>query len=305
MKKLSNFRVQLMLPVLFITFLAFSCRNNGDDADAYGNFEADEVIVSAEAQGRLISFFITEGSQVENGQIAGRIDSSVPTIKREQLMSQYSVTGARLKNLDAQLKVQDEQKANLVREVDRITKLLKDNAATPQQYDDITGKLKVLDSQTEALKSQRSIIQGEGSVVRAQLDEVENSLDKCRITCPLKGTVLEKYVEAGELVTPGKALFKVADIGEMELKVYISGSQLSSVAIGDTVTVNIDIRDGGVQKLPGVVSWISSQVEFTPKIIQTREERVNMVYGVKIRVKNDGRLKIGMPGEVRFTKIIK
>ncbi len=251
------------------------------------------------------SFFITEGSQVERGQIAGRIDSSVPTIKREQLMSQYSVTGARLKNLDAQLKVQDEQRANLVREVDRITKLLKDNAATPQQYDDIAGKLKVLDSQTEALRSQRNIIQGEGSVVRAQLDEVENSLDKCRITCPLKGTVLEKYVEAGELVTPGKALFKVADIGEMELKVYISGSQLSSVAIGDTVTVNIDSRDGGVQKLPGVVSWISSQVEFTPKIIQTREERVNMVYGVKIRVKNDGRLKIGMPGEVRFTKIIK
>jgi HlyD family secretion protein len=134
------------------------------------------------------------------------------------------------------------------------------------------------------------------------MDEINNQLAKCRVISPITGTVLEKYVDAGELVTPGKALFKIADLQHMELKVFISGSQLSSIAIGDTVTVYIDGRQNALQPLKGHVSWISSQVEFTPKIIQTKEERVNMVYAVKIRVNNDGSLKIGMPGEVRFTK---
>ncbi len=299
--------LQAPKPITFLIFLVLilmpsACRNNNSKGDAYGNFETDEVIVSAQAQGVLQFLHVAEGSTVDKDQVIGKIDTSVPAIKKAQLLAQNQVIIARLRNLDAQLKVQEEQRENLLREVDRTEKLLRDNAATQQQYDDISGRLKVLDSQTAAISSQRSIIFGEQSVLKAQLDEVNNLLEKCRIASPIKGTVLEKYVEPGELVTPGKGLFKVANLEEMELKVYISGSQLSSVEIGDTLNVIIDGPDKTLQKLKGRVSWISSQVEFTPKIIQTREERINMVYAVKIRVINDGSLKIGMPGEVVFSK---
>jgi HlyD family secretion protein len=285
---------------LIMILIACSCGNNNREADAYGNFEADEIIISAQSQGLLLFLEVTEGNILVKDQLIGKIDTAVPVIKRDQLLAQRKVISARLLNLDAQLKVQEEQRINLVREVDRMKKLLQENAATQQQYDDILGKLKVLDSQTEAIRSQKNIIYGEQSVLTAQLEEVGNMLEKCRITSPLTGTVLEKYVEAGELVSPGKALFKMANIGEMELKVFVSGSQLSAIAIGDSVTVMIDSKDENFQALKGSISWISSQVEFTPKIIQTREERINMVYAVKIRVINDGRLKIGMPGEVLF-----
>jgi HlyD family secretion protein len=295
----ASFKI-LLLTGITLSFLA--CKGDKDNADAYGNFETDEVIVSAESQGELIQFGIHEGDIVNKGQFLGRIDSTDVSIKKNQLLAQHSVILARIKNLEAQLRVQDEQRANLVREVNRITNLFNDKAATQQQLDDINGKLKVLDSQTEALKSQKGIIAGEQSVLSAQLQEIDNQISKCRIVSPAGGTILEKYADAGELVSPGKALFKLADLNEMELKVYISGSQLSSISIGDTVNVNIDSKSGAMQTIKGVVSWVASQVEFTPKIIQTRQERVNMVYAVKVRVKNDGRLKIGMPGEVRFSK---
>lgn len=291
-----------VLIFLILLLMPSACRNNNNKADAYGNFETDEVIVSAQTQGILQFLNVAEGSTVEKDLVIGKIDTSVPAIKMTQLQAQNQVINARLHNLDAQLRVQEEQRANLLREVDRMEKLLRENAATQQQFDDITGRLKVLDSQTEAISSQRNIIYGEQSVLKAQLSEVKNLLEKCRISSPLKGTVLEKYVEPGELVTPGKGLFKVADLEEMELKVYISGSQLSSVEIGDSLDVIIDGPDETIQKLKGRVTWIASQVEFTPKIIQTREERINMVYAVKISVTNDGRLKIGMPGEVVFSK---
>jgi HlyD family secretion protein len=283
-------------------FFIQGCGSSGDDADAYGNFETSEVIVSAQSQGVLQSLDINEGSIVEKGNIVGHIDSSTSWLKKEQLLAQKSVIRSRKNNIDAQLKVQNEQRINLEKEVRRLENLLRENAATQQQWDDITGKLRVLDSQTEAIRSQKNIIIGEQAVLDAQIDEVENLLEKCRIESPISGTILEKYADAGELVSPGKALFKVANMEEMELRVYISGSQLSSIEIGDTVLVRIDGPGDSLESVKGVVSWIASQVEFTPKIIQTKEERVNMVYAVKIRVNNDGRLKIGMPGEVVWSK---
>jgi HlyD family secretion protein len=281
---------------------SISCARKNHEADAYGNFEANEVIVSAQSQGILTFLEVQEGDLLEKDKVIGQVDPTVPGIKKEQLLAQNIVIAARLQNLEAQLKVQEEQRINLVREVNRLEKLLSEGAATQQQYDDILGKLKVLDSQTEAIRSQKNIIYGEKSVLSAQFEEVSDLLKKCRIVSPSRGTVLEKYVEAGELVSPGKALLKIADVGEMELKVYVSGAQLSSIAIGDTVDVMIDGKDNTLQTLKGIVSWISSEVEFTPKIIQTREERVNMVYAVKISVENNGRLKIGMPGEVVFNE---
>jgi len=220
----------------------------------------------------------------------------------DQLAAQQTVLNARLQNLEAQLRVQDEQRANIVREVNRIEKLMREEAATAQQYDDIAGKLKVQDMQTEALRTQKNIIAGERSVLMAQIGDVRNLQEKCRIVNPIKGIVLEKYAEANELVSPGKALYKIANNSKMELKVYVSGDQLPLIALGDSAVVMIDSAGGNLNKIPGVLSWISSQVEFTPKIIQTREERVNMVYAIKISVNNDGRLKIGMPGEVIFGK---
>jgi HlyD family secretion protein len=295
----------MLYPATLLVFMTVvSCGKKDPQADAFGNFEADEVIVSAQSQGILTSLEVEEGSVLSKNQLVGHIDSSIYSIKKSQLKAQKMVILARLTNLDAQLRVQEEQRINLVREVNRIEKLLKEEAATPQQFDDIQGKLKVLDTQTETLQSQKSIIMAESSVLAAQIAEINNQLEKCRIINPMEGTVLEKYVEENELVIPGKALFKIANIDMMELKVFVSGAQLPAISIGDSVEVLIDNTKSSLQALPGTVSWISSQVEFTPKIIQTREERINMVYAIKIRVYNDGRLKIGMPGEVIFKKVI-
>jgi HlyD family secretion protein len=291
--------ITLILSVILVQ----GCGSNNDEADAYGNFETSEVIVSAETQGVVQFFNVNEGSDIEDGIVVGQIDSSTSQIKKAQLLAQKSVVKSRLNNIDAQLKVQNEQRISLEKEEKRLENLLRENAATTQQWDDVTGKLRVLDSQTEAIRSQKNIINGEQSVLEAQLDEVENMIEKCRIISPISGTVLEKYVNEGELVSPGKALFKISNLDEMELRVYVSGSQLSSIALGDTVEVRIDGPHESMESIKGIVSWIASQVEFTPKIIQTKEERVNMVYAVKIRVRNDGRIKIGMPGEVLWKKI--
>jgi HlyD family secretion protein len=279
-----------------------SCDRNNNLADAYGNFEADEITVSAQSQGELMYLNLNEGDKLKKDQLVGMVDTAGVIIKRSQLYAQQNVLNARLNNLEAQLKVQEDQRVNMIRELNRVEKLLIDKAATQQQYDDIKGNLDVLNSQAEALNSQKNIIYGERSVLAAQIKDVNNLLDKCRIVNPIEGTVLEKYVESGELVSPGKSIYKIADIEQMELKIYISGSQLSTIAIGDSVSVAIDRGRKEMQTLPGKISWISSQVEFTPKIIQTRQERVNMVYAVKVRVRNDGSLKIGMPGEVTFRK---
>jgi HlyD family secretion protein len=298
MKKL--FPRIVILSGIFLVLVS-ACGKSEKEPDAYGNFEAnDEVIVSAQSQGTLTFLNVNEGEVLEPDQLVGKIDTIATSIKMNQMAAQQTVINARLQNLEAQLRVQDEQRANLVREVNRIEKLRQEEAATSQQYDDIAGKLKVLDSQTEALRTQKNIIAGERSVLMAQIDDAKNLKEKCRIINPIKGTVLEKYAEANELVSPGKALYKIANTGKMELKVYVSGEQLPSIALGDSADVMIDSAGGNLHKIPGIVSWISSQVEFTPKIIQTREERVNMVYAIKVSVMNDGRLKIGMPGEVMF-----
>jgi HlyD family secretion protein len=297
MKKL--FPRIIILSGIFLA-VASACGKSEKDADAYGNFEADEVIVSAQSQGTLIFLNVNEGDVLDSGQLVGKTDTVATSIKMNQMVAQQSVINARLQNLEAQLRVQDEQRINIVREVNRIEKLKQEEAATAQQYDDIVGKLKVLDSQTEALRTQKNIIAGERSVLMAQIEDVKNLKEKCRIINPIKGIVLEKYTEANELVSPGKALYKIANTGRMELKVYVSGEQLPSIALGDSAEVMIDSAGGNLHKIPGIVSWISSQVEFTPKIIQTREERVNMVYAIKVSVMNDGHLKIGMPGEVLF-----
>lgn len=283
-----------------IPLLMISCNGNEATSDAYGNFEAKEVIVSAEAQGKIMAFHVEEGQNLKKGQNLGCIDTISLSIQREQLIAQKQAVASKKANVIAQIGVQEQQKSILETEKNRIEKLYHDNAATNQQYDDIKGKYDVLEKQIVATKTQISSINREIEVVDKQVKLVNEQIRKAKIVNPINGTVLEKYLEENEIAIPGKALYKIARLDEIELRVYVSGAQLPNVKIGQKVKVYIDKDVETNQQYEGVIFWISDQAEFTPKIIQTKEERVNMVYAVKVRVKNDGKIKIGMPGEIKF-----
>lgn len=285
----------LILPVLFS-----ACTGNENNADAYGNFEAKEVIVSAEAQGKIIEFTVEEGQSLTKGQNLGFIDTVQKSIQREQLWAQRQAIASKKLNVNAQINVQEQQKSLFEIEKNRVDQLYKDNAATQQQFDDISGKYDVLEKQIIATKTQISSIAREMEVVDKQMKLVSEQISRAKIINPINGTVLEKYLEENEIAIPGKALYKIARLDLIELRVYASGAQLPELKIGQKVKVYIDKDQESNQEYEGEVFWISDQAEFTPKIIQTKEERVNMVYAVKIRVKNDGKIKIGMPGEVMF-----
>ncbi len=280
--------------------LMHSCDNLNDVADAYGNFEVQEVLVSAEANGSVASLVLEEGQFLEQGESVGYVDTSGLTLQKNVLIARRVAIRSRSENILAETQVLEEKKSALQKEEKRVENLLLDGAATTKQLDDLVQNIRVIEKQIEAVKSQMINIRAELNVIDTQIDQVNDQLRKARITAPLSGTVLEKYVEQSEMVTLGKPLFKMADLDTLILRVYISGSQLSRVRIGQEVFVYVDQDADEMLEYKGIVSWISSQAEFTPKIIQTREERVKLVYAVKILVKNDGVLKIGMPGEVRF-----
>ena len=285
---------------LFLLTALVSCRTNTTLSDAYGNFEAVTVSVSAEASGKILELKVEEGQDLQSGQTIGLVDTTDLYLKKLQFLSQRKAAAAKLSVVNGQIEVQEQQKANLLIEKDRLTRLLKDKAATPKQLDDIRGAIDLVDRQVSSIKTQNAGIIEEQEVISRQVAQVNESISKCYVKNPAAGTVLVKYAEAGEITAPGKPLYKIADLSVLELKVYVSGDQLPSVKIGQQVSVLIDKDQKTNRNLPGVVSWISPKAEFTPKIIQTKEERVNLVYAVKIRVKNDGSLKIAMPGEVNF-----
>lgn len=288
--------------ILLIAFAAalFACKSGNDKSDAYGNFEADETIVSSEVAGKLIQFEGEEGRQVKAGDVLAVIDSSTLSLQILQLEAQKKATQTKKINLRSQVEVSQQQLKNAKITQQRLHKLFVDKAATQQQLDDIDGQVNVLEQQIQSQQTQFVSIDSELAVLDAQTASAKNQLDKSVITSPVNGTILEKYTELGELAAPSKALVKLADLSQLNLRVYVSGAQLPSVKLGQPVEVLIDEDKNSNQTLSGVVSWISSEAEFTPKIIQTKEERVKMVYAVKVKVKNDGRLKIGMPGEVRL-----
>ena len=277
-----------------------ACSGNENGSDAFGNFEAREIIVSAEAQGRLIQLTIEEGDLLDENQHIGTIDTSIQYLQKQQLIAQKQAISTKITNVNAQVAVQEEQKKSLLTEKNRVEKLFTDKAATQQQFDDINSKYDILLKQITATKTQINSIVQELNVVDKQIDLLNEQIKKALIVNPIYGTVLEKYIEAGEIAVMGKALYKIARLDEIDLRVYVSGAQLPNVKIGQTVNVFADKNKNSNQQYEGIVSWVSNQAEFTPKIIQTKEERVNMVYAVKVRVKNDGNLKIGMPGEVKF-----
>jgi len=285
--------------VPFLLLILVACKQQADSSDAYGNFEAIEVIVSAESSGRIISFLPGEGASLTAGQVSVNIDTTQLYLQKLRLESGFSSLGSRIKTLDAQLAASRVQMDNLEREKNRIDKLVEGGAATSKQLDDINGQVALLEAQMVATASQKDAVYAERRTLQVQISQVEDQMLKCAVKNPIDGILLNKYREQGEMAAPGQPLYKMANMNELILRAYVSGDQLSSVKVGGTLRVKYD-SSGALQETTGVLSWVSPRAEFTPKIIQTREERVNLVYAIKVVVPNDGSLKIGMPGEVMF-----
>jgi HlyD family secretion protein len=291
-------KTKYLIPFIAIVFAA--CSGKDEKSDAYGNFEVDDIMVSAESTGKLLYFVAEEGKKMAAGELVAVIDTSDLVLKRNQLIAQKKAVSSKIENIQSQTDVQKQQQTNLNTDKDRIEKLLKDGAATKKQLDDINGQLDLVKAQIASTNTQYLTVTSELEVYNAQIAQVNESISKCSIFNPSVGIVLEKYTEPNEITTFGKPLYKIADMDEMTLRVYISGDQLPNIKLAQEVEVLIDQDKKTNRKLAGTVSWVSETAEFTPKIIQTKEERVNMVYAVKVKVKNDGSLKIGMPGEVNF-----
>lgn len=287
--------------LLIFTLILWGCKNENGNSDAYGNFEATEINVSAESSGKILELSIEEGSAIEKGAIVGKIDSLPIYLKKEQLIASRAAVSSKSGNISAQIDVIKEQIKTLEKEQKRFTKLFRDSAATGKQLDDINAQISLLNQQIKSIETQNSSVLNELKAFDSQIEQMNDQLKKCIITNPVKGIILAKYAEASEVTSFGKPLYKIANLDQMILRVYISGNQLPSIRIGQKVKVVVDKNKNENRELEGTINWISSNAEFTPKIIQTKEERVNLVYAVKLIVLNDGALKIGMPGEIKIT----
>ena len=280
----------------------YSCSDNNEKSDAYGNFEATEITISSEANGKLLKFDVEEGQILDAGQSTGLVDTLDLTLKKQQIIAQREAVATKVASVLSQIEIQKQRKENLLKDKLRIEKMLKDNAATQKQMDDIVGAIDVIDKNIASIQTQNNSILNELKAFDKQIEQIEVMISKCYLKNPVKGTVLVKLAEENEIVNAGKPLYQIADLNIMDLRVYVSGSQLANIKLGQKVEVFVDKNKKENKKLEGIVSWVSPNAEFTPKIIQTKEERVNMVYAVKVEVINDGTLKIGMPGEVVFNR---
>lgn len=291
--------------VLFsiIPIFLVSCQNKAQ-YDATGIFETNTVTVSSETSGRLISFTIEEGDSIANGQQVGLVDTIMLALQQKQLLSQQLATEKSSPDIAAQAAALRTQITHQQNECNRIARLLADGAATQKQSDDANAQLHTLRGQLDGLlstldKSRNSITES-ASALQYQREQIEEQIRKCNITAPITGIILQKYAEQGEYTTPGKPLFKIANLDDIYLRSYFTVSQLAHIRIGQKVTVIADFGGNEQYEYPGKITWIAQESEFTPKSIQTQDSRANLVYAVKIAIKNDGRLKLGQYGEVRL-----
>ena len=286
------------------TLLLIASCGKESEFDAQGTFEATEIIVSAEATGRILCFDVEEGSTVEAGNIVGAIDSIQLHLQRRQLIAQQSALLSSRPDVKKQVASIREEIAKQKSELSRVENMLRDGAATQKQYDDIGAHIRILEGKLEAalstLDKNTSSINGNSVAIEAQIAALDDRIAKCRINSPVSGTLLVKYAQAGELASPGKPLMKVANLNEIFLRAYFTSEQLADITLGDAVTVIADFGGDERYSYEGRITWIASESEFTPKSIHTRDSRANLVYAVKIAVKNDGRLKIGLAGEVKL-----
>jgi HlyD family secretion protein len=286
--------------VIIAAIILTGCSNKADEADAFGTFEATEVIVSAETSGRILKFEVTEGTEIEKGAEIALIDTTLFHLQKAEIDAGMKSVRTRISSINAQNDILNQQIVNLNVNISRIGNMLKDDAATKKQYDDLTGQVAVLEKQIAANNTQKSSIAAELSVYESKKATLNEQATRSSVKSPLKGTIIEKYSEAGEITAAGKPLVKIADLSLIKLKVYVSGAQLGSIKIGQDCTVRIDDGKKGYKSFTGTISYISGKAEFTPKIIQTKEERVTLVYAVTIDVRNEGTMKSGMPGEAIF-----
>lgn len=294
-----------MKRILYIitAMLAVSCGTEAE-FDAQGTFEATEVVISSEAAGRILSFNVEEGMRVEAGDVIAEIDSVQLHLQRSQLEAQLSALLNSRPDIQAQVASLREQITTLKVEQRRIENMLRDGAATEKQKDDIDAQIRILESQLSAtlstLNTNTSTINSNAEAIRVQISALDDRIAKCRAMSPISGTVLVKYAQEGELATVGKPLVKIADLNKIYLRAYFTSDQLSNIKLGDKVTVTADFGGDERYDYEGRIAWISAESEFTPKTIQTADTRANLVYAVKIAVENDGRLKIGLAGEVKL-----
>ncbi|HMU46443.1 MAG TPA: efflux RND transporter periplasmic adaptor subunit [Chitinophagaceae bacterium] len=311
-------KLKPFLSIVVAAVLLAACNGNGNDFDASGTFEADEVIVSSELSGKITSFNLEEGMMIPKDSIIGTIDATNIALQKEQVEASIEALNQKtadvspqVKLLQDQIAVQKSQLDNLLHERTRTENLLKADAATQKQLDDINNNIDVLNKQINVTQQQINVQQNniatqnrgilsESKPLSKRAAQLKDQLDKANIINPVSGTVITKYAEAGEVTNAGKALYKIADLSEITLRAYITGGQLSEVKLGQQVKVLVDDGDDKYKEFPGTITWVSDKAEFTPKTIQTKEERANLVYAMKIKVKNDGTMKIGMYGEVKF-----
>ncbi|MBW6501758.1 MAG: HlyD family efflux transporter periplasmic adaptor subunit [Bacteroidales bacterium] len=289
--------------ILIIAILLSGCRERAGEADAYGNFEATEVIVSAETSGRILHFNATEGSIIGEGTEIALIDTLLFHLQKGEIDAGIRSVRTRMNSIDAQNGIVNQQIGNLKVNISRVENMLKDDAATRKQYDDLKGQEAVYLKQIEAGIAQRASTAAEIAVLESKKAILDEQIRRSSVKSPLTGTLIEKYSEAGEIASAGRPLAKIADLSVMKLKVYVSGSMIGDVKPGDNCTVRIDKGKKDYVSFTGTISYISGKAEFTPKIIQTKEERVTLVYAVNISVANDGSLKSGMPGEAVFNTL--
>lgn len=289
---------------MYLLLLILAGCSRSESFDATGTFEATEVTVSAEASGRILAFNVNEGDRIEQGQTVGTIDTVQLYLQKMQLERQIASVRSNRPDISKQVTALQEQIAQQEAERTRVKRLLDDGAATTKQLDDIDATLKILNGQLEAtlstLRNNTASIDENSSSIELQIAQVEDRLAKCRIVSPVTGTVLAKYAETGELASTGRPLMKVADLDHIYLRAYFTSEQLAALQLGQEVTVTADFGADEQYEYPGHIIWIASESEFTPKNIQTRNTRANLVYAVKIAVENDGRLKIGLYGEVNL-----
>jgi len=309
---------KLIVTGIAVAVIVTACNRNTPKFDASGTFEVDEVIVSAEQNGKLLSFNVNEGQAIPPQQVVGIIDAENLSLQKEQIQASIEAlhdktTDVRpqVKLLQDQLNVQQSQLANMLHERTRIENLLKQDAATGKQLDDMNSQIEVLQRQMDVTRQQINVqmtntgtqnrtVLSEKKPLEKRVAQLSDQIDKAQIINPIGGTVITKYAEPGEVTSAGKALYKIANLDTLTLRAYITGTQLPQIKLNQTVKVMIDSGANAYREYPGTITWVSDKAEFTPKTIQTKEERANLVYAIKVRVKNDGYLKIGMYGEVLF-----
>jgi len=293
-----------LIPFLFPVVLFVSCSSKKNAADASGTFEAIETIISSEASGKILSFNISEGDMLKQGQAIGYIDSTQLYLSKLQLIQNRKAILSGRPDVKTQLESLKKELVNAKEGQKRIENLVKGEVASQKQLDDANTQVAVLESKIDAqqssLNTSSTALTEQGNTIEVQLAQVNDQLRKCKITNPIQGTVLSKYAEQSEVTSPGKALYKIADLSTINLRAYISGNQLPQVKLNQKVKVSTDDGKGGFKETEGTITWINDKAEFTPKTIQTKDERANMVYAVKVKVQNDGTYKIGMYGEVKF-----